>query len=102
CHCPKPMTESNFNALASFVKSIGDRPDTNESWNAIESQLETKVPEDYKAFVSSRSEEHTSELQSRGHLVCRLLLEKKKKNKENKLNNKIKQVICDFQQRNVD
>src|SRR5690625_6188609 len=25
-----------------------------------------------------RSEEHTSELQSRGHLVCRLLLEKKK------------------------
>src|SRR5437870_8177488 len=28
-----------------------------------------------------RSEEHTSELQSRGHLVCRLLLEKKKKTK---------------------
>src|SRR5687768_17996787 len=28
----------------------------------------------------SRSEEHTSELQSRLHLVCRLLLEKKKKN----------------------
>src|SRR5439155_11184658 len=29
-----------------------------------------------------RSEEHTSELQSRGHLVCRLLLEKKKKSSE--------------------
>src|SRR2546422_5255105 len=29
--------------------------------------------------VSGRSEEHTSELQSRLHLVCRLLLEKKKK-----------------------
>src|SRR5690625_6327522 len=28
--------------------------------------------------VRGRSEEHTSELQSRGHLVCRLLLEKKK------------------------
>src|SRR5690625_6047749 len=28
-------------------------------------------------FQSARSEEHTSELQSRGHLVCRLLLEKK-------------------------
>src|SRR5439155_20765571 len=27
-----------------------------------------------------RSEEHTSELQSRGHIVCRLLLEKKKQN----------------------
>src|SRR5690554_7143848 len=30
-------------------------------------------------FTSMRSEEHTSELQSRPHLVCRLLLEKKKK-----------------------
>src|SRR5207253_8936105 len=30
------------------------------------------------ADMSARSEEHTSELQSRGHLVCRLLLEKKK------------------------
>src|SRR5690625_6157033 len=29
--------------------------------------------------MTQRSEEHTSELQSRGHLVCRLLLEKKKK-----------------------
>src|SRR5207253_1515886 len=28
--------------------------------------------------IQDRSEEHTSELQSRGHLVCRLLLEKKK------------------------
>src|SRR5207253_8568238 len=31
-----------------------------------------------------RSEEHTSELQSRGHLVCRLLLEKKNTNKTNR------------------
>src|SRR3989449_7525343 len=30
-------------------------------------------------FLQARSEEHTSELQSRLHLVCRLLLEKKKK-----------------------
>src|SRR2546422_4032594 len=30
-------------------------------------------------FTNPRSEEHTSELQSRLHLVCRLLLEKKKK-----------------------
>src|SRR2546422_7573609 len=35
--------------------------------------------------VPSRSEEHTSELQSRLHLVCRLLLEKKKKNKKTKV-----------------
>src|SRR5439155_5939666 len=32
----------------------------------------------YSASEHVRSEEHTSELQSRGHLVCRLLLEKKK------------------------
>src|SRR5207253_10272661 len=33
-------------------------------------------------MMAPRSEEHTSELQSRGHLVCRLLLEKKKKKKK--------------------
>src|SRR5206468_8011422 len=39
---------------------------------------------------SGRSEEHTSELQSRSDLVCRLLLEKKKKKKKKKTNEKIK------------
>src|SRR5262245_62597100 len=34
---------------------------------------------DVKGDLSGRSEEHTSELQSLRHLVCRLLLEKKKK-----------------------
>src|SRR3712207_7636707 len=34
--------------------------------------------------VPGRSEEHTSELQSRQYLVCRLLLEKKKKKKDKK------------------
>src|SRR5438445_9022495 len=33
-------------------------------------------------LVRQRSEEHTSEFQSRQYLVCRLLLEKKKKNKK--------------------
>src|SRR2546427_3868342 len=33
-------------------------------------------------FVAQRSEEHTSELQSQSNLVCRLLLEKKKKKHE--------------------
>src|SRR5690554_7191731 len=33
-------------------------------------------------YPQTRSEEHTSELQSRPHLVCRLLLEKKKKKKQ--------------------
>src|SRR5436305_6501041 len=36
--------------------------------------------QEFATFVDLRSEEHTSELQSRPHLVCRLLLEKKKMN----------------------
>src|SRR2546427_4909443 len=40
-----------------------------------------------------RSEEHTSELQSQSNLVCRLLLEKKKKNTQNyKTNNQVRQT----------
>src|SRR5690348_18078658 len=40
------------------------------------------APAAISAAVVERSEEHTSELQSPVHLVCRLLLEKKKKNKK--------------------
>src|SRR5690625_4074743 len=43
---------------------------------------DSSTPNGYGLFPTAltwpRSEEHTSELQSRGHLVCRLLLEKKK------------------------
>src|SRR2546422_5412096 len=45
--------------------------------------------------AEERSEEHTSELQSRLHLVCRLLLEKKKKTKGNKINYKTTANIQD-------
>src|SRR5690625_6937305 len=37
----------------------------------------------YDSIPNIRSEEHTSELQSRGHLVCRLLLEKKNRTRNN-------------------
>src|SRR5439155_25936455 len=63
-------------------------------WNAVTAAGEGLVATGVAAFANSyalreapagwvpawttRSEEHTSELQSRGHLVCRLLLEKKK------------------------
>src|SRR5205814_10695185 len=39
--------------------------------------LQNQCP--FRAYAELRSEEHTSELQSLRHLVCRLLLEKKKK-----------------------
>src|SRR3712207_8624178 len=52
---------------------------------------EDQVPDEWSKFVQinadyfkSRSEEHTSELQSRQYLVCRLLLEKKKNMKQSK------------------
>src|SRR5690625_6905353 len=41
-----------------------------------------------------RSEEHTSELQSRGHLVCRLLLEKKNRMTNNILQTLTNGTIC--------
>src|SRR5207253_5149438 len=51
-----------------FVVLCRGRADAKEARRRVELTLQ-------------RSEEHTSELQSRGHLVCRLLLEKKKKTK---------------------
>src|SRR2546422_6241471 len=47
-------------------------------------------------FRDARSEEHTSELQSRLHLVCRLLLEKKKNKKtvDDRQHNDMKLNVC--------
>src|SRR5690625_5576085 len=42
-------------------------------------QILSLLPQQDEKLKKLRSEEHTSELQSRGHLVCRLLLEKKNK-----------------------
>src|SRR5690625_2075784 len=56
--------------------------ESDESIEAAFAEMKDKVGVIH-GVVHSRSEEHTSELQSRGHLVCRLLLEKKKiKHKE--------------------
>src|SRR5690625_580412 len=46
-------------------------------WKQINDEEAHSLAKEHNVTV--RSEEHTSELQSRGHLVCRLLLEKKKK-----------------------
>src|SRR5690625_7081935 len=44
------------------------------------------------AMSAERSEEHTSELQSRGHLVCRLLLEKKNNHIGSQVNNQANEL----------
>src|SRR5690625_4055468 len=61
-------------------------------WSMMESlRVGIRVPdvEQARTFYIMRSEEHTSELQSRGHLVCRLLLEKKKTEKNNLVANRL-------------
>src|SRR2546429_6336507 len=59
-----------FRSLSPNAKSVSER-----SW-----QMSHHVrPNTEHILHTLRSEEHTSELQSRLHLVCRLLLEKKKK-----------------------
>src|SRR5690625_6896383 len=57
-------------------------------WNVLGRNWAASFVLDARAMTKSlrwRSEEHTSELQSRGHLVCRLLLEKKKKGQSMKV-----------------
>src|SRR5437016_8220640 len=65
-----PPEEARHAALRSFGNPtlISEQTRAVWSWNGLE----------------SRSEEHTSELQSLTNLVCRLLLEKKKKNNKRK------------------
>src|SRR2546422_2548788 len=54
-------------------------PEDPRSYYSVAKKLAREIPNSY---YPNRSEEHTSELQSRLHLVCRLLLEKKKKQKK--------------------
>src|SRR5438045_6676887 len=54
------------------------------------SPLDTRTTDAVSASCRARSEEHTSELQSLRHLVCRLLLEKKKE-KDKRMNRRTEQ-----------
>src|SRR5437870_9683326 len=65
-----------------LFRSAQQEKDTNSGLNSFNDRHQRIVIGNfYDALVpiTMRSEEHTSELQSRGHLVCRLLLEKKNK-----------------------
>src|SRR5690554_5305016 len=72
--------------LADVVKAYYQIVGQQKAYKVLEntvavSQERIRIAETKKDLGSGRSEEHTSELQSRPHLVCRLLLEKKKKYK---------------------
>src|SRR5207253_8093257 len=78
-----PGTPSNPTPLPAVVAVFGSHQFNSEDLLAYELgyrvQATSNLSFDIATFYNNnRSEEHTSELQSRGHLVCRLLLEKKK------------------------
>src|SRR5690606_18743205 len=89
------LSESLDKQIESFPKVSGSSIYLSSSSNSVIQKAQTYLKEFKDEFVSvehlllgilnegdKRSEEHTSELQSRENLVCRLLLEKKKKNKQ--------------------
>src|SRR5690625_6397251 len=86
---PPPSTLFPYTTLfrslgEDLVLDVGDVADVGDLVAAalqpahqhIEGQEGAQVAQVRRALGGRRSEEHTSELQSRGHLVCRLLLEK--------------------------
>src|SRR5207249_9482022 len=75
---PSPTSKARTSRIR--LTRCFEGPNYGQSTNPEEPKNQrTKMP-----IFGSRSEEHTSELQSRFDLVCRLLLEKKKKNIINK------------------
>src|SRR5260370_4569527 len=62
-----------------LFRSLDGTRDRRALAEAVAADLPNILPEMILGHVNSRSEEHTSELQSHLNLVCRLLLEKKKK-----------------------
>src|SRR5690554_7393769 len=74
CRLPRPCF--------AFASRSACRSGAGHPWPARSEQCSS--PLGPRTPSPTRSEEHTSELQSRPHLVCRLLLEKKKKKKSNR------------------
>src|SRR5256884_7285741 len=75
---PTPGDGQAFQPAEPLGPEKESRPATQESTQSTESSMQD--PQESGPDPGNRSEEHTSELQSRLHLVCRLLLEKKKDN----------------------
>src|SRR3989442_7840179 len=88
----RPPRSTLFPYTTLFRSPCG--PEANADFAAIRQRVQ-KFADISPAFESTarRSEEHTSELQSRPHLVCRLLLEKKKKKIERQQCEKTRQSL---------
>src|SRR5256714_9902785 len=78
------MEQSGLQMLDSLIASTKDaqmKADLELHRQQTERQVE-RLRQRLEELGASRSEEHTSELQSLAYLVCRLLLEKKKRDKQ--------------------
>src|SRR5688572_32721958 len=91
---PPRSTLFPYTTLFRSAYSAGSKPSGKINPKAVASMKEldydlashqSKSIEEVKQYAPFRSEEHTSELQSQSNLVCRLLLEKKKNKKTNKM-----------------
>src|ERR1041384_8435397 len=71
----QPPTDANIGAIVLAANQI----DIDYGKLALTKSKNKEVRSFAQQMVTDRSEEHTSELQSLAYLVCRLLLEKKKK-----------------------
>src|SRR5690349_19288283 len=87
---PEPLTNLQFeDSLLSSIKRAAQKRASETNFpikvytNLLENKFSDRQRQNFKEthYKIFRSEEHTSELQSRRDLVCRLLLEKKKKKK---------------------
>src|SRR2546427_5043545 len=85
---PEVITQAPPGFIPPPLNPSGAQLETKELAPGVYGLLSSKPPVDNSGFVvgehgvlviDARSEEHTSELQSQSNLVCRLLLEKKKK-----------------------
>src|SRR3712207_7637028 len=73
------MSEPEFERVVRRTEELAQNPslaaDATE-FEVLVAEAIDRLPEEFRELLDRRSEEHTSELQSRQYLVCRLLLEK--------------------------
>src|SRR3712207_7263769 len=76
-HLLEPYGDAVAKIKLEAIEELADRPQA--KYVVVSAITPTPLGEGKTTTTVGRSEEHTSELQSRQYLVCRLLLEKKKK-----------------------
>src|SRR5207244_10721362 len=75
----RPPPRSSLFPYTTLFRSVS-RTDSDKPFSKLSSSSSRRTSSEFEQTVTPRSEEHTSELQSPDHLVCRLLLEKKNSN----------------------